>query len=263
MKKYKKITLSLSMVGLAGIIIPISLTSCAPSINSYKAKIIGSNYETQKYSSLSNSNVSIEDAVYGSSINDGNYIMIFGSDTNETFRSFLYGPNGDGNWGSNDTVTEQTFAKSSFLQTWFSDGGLGTGDNPVTILLYEDISPYNDNASSINGENGKSDPFAKYTSEEVVAMYNNMESDSVDANNLPKEWRLKINKYKRYDDSAKTFRNFVRYIDQIRPNSGFGSSTEQKSGIFAFRKKTKPAKFDATGNPHESIKKYFNEGTVA
>lgn len=259
-KKNKgKFFLFSSFACLASVAIPLTITSCAPTVQNLKAKVITSQTKNKKYSELQKSNVSLENAIYGSNYNNGNYVFVYGTTSNDEFNQFLYGNGNDGQT-SNNTVTEQNFSTSKFINSFFNENGLGTSTFNVSLLMYADLAPYNGSLTGLDGKEAKESPFSKYTIDDVVNIYNKNQSTPIyskdDIKGLPIEAQLKIDTYKRADEQAMGYRNFYTYLQSIRGNGEF----KQTGGIIAFKKDTQPKKFDATENIYSEVETYYKEG---
>lgn len=248
-----------SLACLTSIAIPLAVTSCTPNVQNTKAKIITNETKAKKYSQLQTSDVTLENAIYGSKHNNGNYVFVYGTTSDNEFNQFLYG-NGNNDQTSNNTVTEQNFSTSKFINSFFSDNGLGTSTFNVSLLMYADLAPYDGNLSGQDGKEAKESPFSKYTIDDVVSIYNKKHGAEIyhkdDIKGLPIEAQLKIDTYKRADKQAMAYRNFYTYLQSIRGNGEF----KQTSGIIAFKKDTQPKKFDASENIYSEVETYFKEG---
>lgn len=255
----KKILFLFGLVPLATVAIPFAITSCSQSINATQGKIVTSNFTNEMYSKLNNSGASIESLAYGSNYNNGNYIFVYGTTADSSFRNFLYGPNGNDGSG-NDKKDELNFSSSVFIQNFFDYNSLGNGqllNYSVSLILYVDVAPYNGNAGvNNNGLDGINSPFDKYTLDEVLAEANGDIANKYDAKTLPEQYRYKVNTYKRTDEQAKTYREFIAYLKSIRPNGSFSDT----SGMMAFRKNNTPQKLDATDSSYDSLVNYYTKG---
>lgn len=268
--------LTLSFVALT---LPLTLTSCSNTIFTYKIKEININSiqkptlrdagnNDKKVSGLNISNVSIEKAIYGSNFNDGNYLFVYGTRVSDSFRTFLYGENGnydDPDINSNNTVKEQFLYSSKFLNEFFAENAIGNGlfeNNPQTInknvkiLLYADMPPVRENVSNIQGLDGIMSPFDVFSQEDVLKEANKDQDGKYDLETLPDEFRFKINTFKRYDDGAVLYRDFITYLKSIRPNV----EMSQDAGMIAFKKNVNPKYFPIESD-YLSIQDYYQNTT--
>lgn len=250
--KKKSIMFKLSLLGISSIAIPIVLTSCSDaSVYSVKAKEYNSaDYQSNKlYSSLTESNLSIKDAIYGSNYNEGNYIFIYGTLTSSDVLSFLY-------QNSNNIIpyNEKAF-DGSFFKRFYQQGGLGngviTGLN-VKIIMYIDIPPNNDDA--IEPLQGKESPFSTYSADDVLIEANRNAPNRYEQSTLPDEFKFKIGTYKRYDQKAIDYRDLVSYIQTIRPNM---QGTANDGGLIAFKKDSDPKSYSVSFSSYDSILSYY------
>lgn len=256
--KFKK-SLKIVLPSLALLSVPLIATSCG-SVYTTKLKYLNpddwkDNGKENTYATLSNSSVSVKDAIYGSNFNDGNYIFLFGSTGNSDatdIANLLYGPNGNdaiGNIGV-DMDKNMNFSTSQFLPTFFSagtgegTGGLGSKNSPlgfsVSLLMFIDFAPYNPDATGNSGKSGADGPLDKYTQDEVLAEWQEKDEGVSSLNDLPKEAQAKIGTYKRNDESAIQYRNLVNYMNAIRPGAANVSTT---SGLIAFKNGKNPQTF--------------------
>ncbi len=255
----KKTLFLLSCVPVIGFSVSLVATSCSQTINSTQGKLVTKNFASEMYTKLNGSGTSIESLAYGSNYNDGNYVFVYGTTADASFRNFLYGPNGNDGTG-NDKKDELNFSSSVFIQNFFDYNSLGNGqllNYSVSLILYVDVAPYNGNAGfNNNGLDGINSPFDKYTLDEVIAEANGDIANKYDAKTLPESYRYKVNTYKRTDEQAKVYREFIAYIKSIRPNGSFADT----SGMIAFRKKTTPQKLDASDASYDSLVSYYTKG---
>lgn len=258
-KNKGKIFLFGSITCLFATIIPLAITSCAPNVKNINSKIITAQTKNKKYSELQTSNITLENAIYGSKYNNGNYVFVYGTTSNDEFNQFLYG-NGNNDQTSNNTVTEQNLSTSKFINSFFSENGLGTSTFNVSLLIYADLAPYDGNLTGLDGKEAKESPFNKYTIDDVVNIYNKNQDTPIyskdDIKGLPIDAQLKIDTYKRADSQAIAYRNFYTYLQAIRGNGEF----KQTGGIIAFKKDNDPKKFDTTENIYSEVETYFKEG---
>lgn len=285
--KKKNLFLLGSISLITAVIMPLALTSCANTISGHYAKIVTINnmgnkpaspspaangtvnQTATKYTQLGNSNITIKEAIFGTNkINDGNYIFAFGSIANSGFRTFLYGPNGNDGEYSNLTANEQYIYSSPFLKNFFSTGAIGNGrfnststgvvKSDVQVLLYADMPKFNPNASIIDGTDGYSAPFDVFDRDQVLNKYNQNrpDGDYYTLETLPNNAKFQIGRYKRYDDSARLYREFYEYVKILRPNGTYEDNGG--GGIIAFKKNANPKSF-AIGVAYDEVEKYFTE----
>lgn len=248
-----------SLAGLATVTVPLIVTSCANTVQGIKAKVITAQTKNKKYSELATSNISLESSLYGSNFSNGNYVFVYGTTSSDDFNRFLYG-NGNNDQTSNNTVSEQNLSTSKFINSFFSENGLGTSTFNVSLLMYADLAPYNGNLTGLDGKDAKESPFSKYTIDDVVNIYNKNQQTPIyskdDIKGLPLQAQLKIDTYKRADSQAMGYRNFYSYLQAIRGDGSF----KQTSGIIAFKKDTQPKKFDTSETVYTEVETYFKEG---
>lgn len=250
--KKKKFILKFALLGICSITVPLALTSCSDaSVYSVKAKEYNSSdYQSdQLYSSLTDSDVSIKDAIYGSNYNDGNYIFIYGTIANADVLNFLY-LNANGQIPYNEQGIN-----GSFFKRFYQQGGLGNGaitSFNVKIIMYIDIPPINDNA--IAPLTGRESPFATYSSDDVLEQANFNEPNRYTEKTLPDEYKFKIGTYRRYDQKAIDYRDLVNYIKTIRPNM---QGTAEDGGLIAFKKDNNPKSFTISDSSYSSILSYY------
>ncbi|MCF0217744.1 MAG: hypothetical protein HUJ42_01720 [Malacoplasma sp.] len=257
MKKIFKFLLPVTAVVLT----PVIATSCS-NVETTSAKQLDStswNNGNVKYSELSNSNVSIRDAVYGSNFNNGNYIFLYGSLANSDFANFLYG-NGNNGLG-NQTVNEQNFSSSVFFTNFFNsilanpNNGFGY---TVSFLMYVDMPPYNGDANSdTNALSGYNLPNDQYTADEALTIANGGSDPTAGTytqTTLPENYQLMVGNYKRNDQSAITYRDIVKYVETIRPNL---ASTAVDGGIIAFKKNKNPKSFSISDSILSDLITYY------
>ncbi len=241
---------------VTAIVLPSFLSSCS-AITSTNSKVLDSsnwNNGDVKYTQLKTSNVSLESSIYGSNYNSGNYIFMYGSLANADVAKFLYG---NGNEGSNNqTVNEQNFSSSNFFDSYFSsilqNGDLGF---TVSFLMYIDIPVYNENAIESYGETGWESPTDKFTIDDVLNEYNegNTPGKYTQAT-LPVEAQVKVDNYKRNDQSAITYRELVKYVKEIRPSL---ASTADNGAIIAFKKDSNPKSFNIDSSIIDELLTYY------
>lgn len=257
LKRYWKLILP----SIALVAVPLIASSCG-TVYTTKLKYLdptswGTDGSSVTYSKLSNVNVSIKEAIYGSNYNNGNYIFLFGSTGNQSatdIANFLYGSNGNDGTGNIKVDMKDTlnFSTSPFLTQFYNPGtGEGTGGMgsknsllgfSVSLLMFIDYAPYNENASDVNGYSGADGPLDKFTQDEVLAEYEEKENiTSVD--DLPDEAKAKIGAYKRNDESAIQYRYLLNYMNTIRPGA---SNVSETSGLIAFKKNKDPQTFAIT-----------------
>lgn len=253
--------LILLSLGVSAIAIPaIALSSCS-AVYTNTAKVIDLNYATKTYSSLQDSKISLESAIYGSNYNKGNYIFLYGTTGAKSVRDFLYGPNGNAGSGTNATIEEQNFSTSSFFQNFFDYSGLGNGLLPynLPILSYIDLQPYDENYQVVEpddpGKNGLT-PFAKWTEAQVLQQYNDG-ADIYDVKTLPDEAKFKIGTYRRYDQSAIRYREIIDYLLVVRPNVTGISGDNKNGGLICFREGFDPKSFDLSASSMASIEEFY------
>lgn len=257
--KFKKRIIFAAGLATSLLVMPFVLTSCSSnSISSQTVKLVSSNnYTTEKYSTLSQTNLSVKDAVYGSSYNSGNYLFVYGTTSSSDVRSFLYGPNGNAGAGTNLTVDEQNFSTSDFMRNFYSSSTIK--NNNVKLVLFIDLLPYNENAGGPSATNGEETPFDTYSSQEILDLANkvNVPNESTPEKyteqNLPLEYRFMIGSYKRRDNSAAAYRNFYNYISVLRPSL---KDTAKTGGMLAFKNGKSPASFSIT-EKIDSINTYY------
>lgn len=168
--KKKSFMLKFSLLGICAISVPLALTSCSDaSVYSVKAKEYNSSdYQTDKlYTSLTDSNVSIKDAIYGTNYNDGNYIFMYGTIADTNVLNFLY-LNTNGQIPYNEPGIN-----GSFFKRFYQQGGLGNGaisNFNVKIIMYIDIPPIEDNA--VAPLTGRESPFSTFSSDDVLQQAN-------------------------------------------------------------------------------------------
>lgn len=250
--KKKSFMLKFALLGICSITVPLAITSCSDeSVYNVKAKEYNSSdYQSdQLYSSLTDSDVSIKDAIYGCNYNDGNYIFIYGTIANSDILNFLYK-----NANGIPSYTERGI-DGQFFSTFYQPGGLGngaiTGLN-VEIIMYIDIPPIDDNA--IAPENGIETPFATWSSDDVLQQANRNAPNRYTEKTLPDEYKFKIGTYRRYDEAAIDYRDLVNYIKTIRPNM---QGTAEDGGLIAFKKDNDPKSFTISDSSYSSILSYY------
>lgn len=246
--KFRKMFIFAVGLTSSAIVTPFVLTSCSSySVSSQNVKLVTTSYASEKYSSLSKTNLSVKDAAYGSSYNSGNYLFVFGSTSNNDVRTFLYGSNGNSGTGSNLTVEEQNFSSSTFMRNFYSSSTIK--NNNVKLVLFIDLAPYNSDAGGATATNGEETPFDTYTSQEVLDIANKtyIPGESTPGKyteeNLPLEYRFMIGSYKRTDDSARAYRNFYEYISVLRPSLNDSAKT---GGMIAFKDGKSPSSYSIT-----------------
>lgn len=241
-------------------VVPIIATSCSSVYSTNLKSLSFANWKEEgkgnTYATLSEANVSIKDAIYGSNYNNGNYIFIYGtigSESSSALADLLYGKNGNNGTGNIVVNGDKNlnFSTSLFLTTFFNEGngtktgGLGSKNSilgySVSILSYIDFAPYNPNASSINGLSGSESPLAQYTQDEVLNELNNSAGGQVyTIENMPDEAKAKIGTYKRNDRSAIEYRDLLNYIKSVRPGA---ANTTDTYGLIAFKNGKAPQTF--------------------
>ncbi len=255
MKKNKKLKMKLMFLSLTAIasISSFFLSSCSATISnpiSLKVMTTGSTSKDPIFlDSLKTINKSPKNAILGDkSINNGNYIIIYGSISGAAdtlpFRNWLSG-GGIENGGG---VMINPEIKNNFLNALLNTSEL----NPhVKVMLFID------NPNFSGGDNVYSKlnyhPFQKYDQTIILEEYNynfkienNLPQTAVDEivefDKLPDNYQNKENKFIRYDDSAVSYRNFVNYAYSIRPNiTPIVGSDFQLSGGIAFSNEKAPA----------------------
>ncbi|MGL5246406.1 MAG: DUF6856 family protein [Mycoplasmoidaceae bacterium] len=246
----------------------LSLVSCSAtqtSDDSIKLKIMKLSTEANTKVLLSNleeQNSSVKNAILGdSSINNGNYIFIYGSlagsDSTLPFRSWLSG-GGIENGGG---VSINPIIDSSFLEAFLSEKEL---NDKVKVLLFIDNPAFkaeNNIFSELNY-----DPFETYSEKVLLDKYNydytieNNLPPSTDHNQiaeftkLPFEYKSLSGLYIRQDQSAIDYRNFVDYALLVRPNltSIVGDNSKLSGGI-AFSSEKKPVLLGTVDNNNNTI----------
>ena len=240
--------------------VPIISTACSQVYSTKLTQITAANWESSEngknltYSQLSDSSVTVKDAIYGSNYNNGNYIFLYGttgSEASSPIADLLYGTTG--NDGTGNIVVDMdknlNFSTSTFLSSFFNNGngeqtgGLGSSNSivgfSVSLLMFIDFAPYNGDASSTNGKSGADSPLAQYTQDEVLAELNK-DGIKYTLENMPNEAKAKIGTYKRNDQSAIEYRYLLNYMKAVRPGA---ANTTDTYGLIAFKKDKAPQTF--------------------
>ncbi|MGL5640440.1 MAG: DUF6856 family protein [Mycoplasmoidaceae bacterium] len=250
------------------IIASMSLVSCSStqtSDDSIKLKIMELPTEANGkvlLSSLKEQKSSVKNAILGdTSINNGNYIFIYGSlaGSNSTlpFRSWLSG-GGIENGGG---VSINPVIDSNFLEAFLSEKEL---NDKVKVLLFIDNPAFKSDNNIFSQLNY--DPFETYTETILLDKYNyeytveNGLPPSIEHNQiaeftkLPFEYKSLNGLYIRQDQSAIDYRNFVDYALLVRPNlTSIVGDNNKLSGGIAFSNEKKPVLLENVDNNNNSI----------
>ncbi|MGL5591244.1 MAG: DUF6856 family protein [Mycoplasmoidaceae bacterium] len=246
----------------------ISLVSCSSTQNSddsIKLKIMELPTEANGQvllSGLKEQKSSAKSAILGDlSINNGNYIFIYGSlagsDSTLAFRSWLSG-GGIENGGG---VSINPIIDSNFFEAFLSEKEL---NDKVKVLLFIDNPAFKADNNIFSQLNY--DPFETYTETILLNKYNydyTVENDlppSIEHNQiaeftkLPFEYKSLNGLYIRQDQSAIDYRNFVDYALLVRPNlTSIVGDNNKLSGGIAFSNEKKPVLLENIDNDNNSI----------
>lgn len=214
-KKIKKITslLGLFLASVAAVSISLMTTSCS-NVNSnlFRTITLDDINQNKEYDKLDTINESdVKNLVYGTkNFNDGNYVLLVASYSNDDQWRFLHGTNG-----------------TAITPRWYGNYGKAVqyilGENSPIKGLYPNgvkFALFVDSYISENNTNNKDNPFAKYRK---------VDSDSQIAT---KEQKDNSEKYRRNDTQAIQYRDIVNFLYNTYSSETNASGWLNKSAEF-------------------------------
>ena len=219
-----------------------SLTSCAPNLSK---KI---NVEIIKYSDIINcidKNIEIKmkecsfsgkDLLYGSTnLNNGNYILIVGSNTAKEMCEFM---SGDGTCKLKEQWNKNNYSSSKFYQSFDLIENDIQKDLPLVFFIDYFFTNENINNPSFITKNNKKIEWKKTNITDAnVGSFSVWKKEELEiAHNLNPDWdkekKIIVGDYIRYDQSAINYRNFISFAKTIY--EGSKAFTDEKNCYIAY-----------------------------